>query len=500
MLSAERAVRFVTHHGRWRASTMSSTRRQMLLNLFKIFDLLIMVSAFALATVAVLQESGGGSFSDFFTMRVKVQNFLIFVIFLLVWYLIFASLGLYESRRFIPRRAEVLDTLKATLLGTFCLGSAAVAFHVRMIDPTFIAVFGVSSGILAVSSRLALKYILEHVRKQGRNLRHVLIVGTNTRAIEFAKKIESNPELGYRIIGFVDREWTGMEEFRKAGYSLVCNFEKFVEFIRATVVDEVVIALPLKSFYFHASRIAALCEEQGIVLRFLPRMFNLRMARSVAEDFEGDSLLTLYTGPLDGWPVFAKRALDFVLSLSTIIILSPLFIVTAILVKLSSPGPVFFNQERLGLNKRRFHIVKFRTMIPNAEQMLAELERLNEVSGPVFKIKNDPRLTSIGKFLRKTSIDELPQLFNVLKGDMSLVGPRPLPVRDYEGFDQDWHRRRFSIRPGITCLWQVNGRSSVPFEKWMELDMRYIDEWSLWLDLKILAGTIPAVLRGSGAA
>lgn len=180
--------------------------------------------------------------------------------------------------------------------------------------------------------------------------------------------------------------------------------------------------------------------------------------------------------------------------------MAPLFLAVALLIKLTSEGPVFFTQERLGLNKRRFRIFKFRTMVAGAEQKQAELEHLNEVEGPVFKIKCDPRVTLVGKVLRKTSIDELPQLLNVLKGEMSLVGPRPLPVRDYEGFDQDWHRRRFSVRPGLTCLWQISGRSSISFDKWMELDMQYIDEWSLWLDLKILAGTIPAVLKGAGAA
>jgi lipopolysaccharide/colanic/teichoic acid biosynthesis glycosyltransferase len=161
---------------------------------------------------------------------------------------------------------------------------------------------------------------------------------------------------------------------------------------------------------------------------------------------------------------------------------------------------VFFIQERVGLNKRTFRLYKFRTMVADAEERQAEIEHLNEARGPVFKIRNDPRLTPVGKFLRKTSIDELPQLFNVLKGDMSLVGPRPLPVRDYQGFDQDWQRRRFSVRPGITCLWQINGRSSIPFEKWMELDLQYIDQWSLWMDFKILAKTIPVVLKGTGAA
>jgi lipopolysaccharide/colanic/teichoic acid biosynthesis glycosyltransferase len=168
-------------------------------------------------------------------------------------------------------------------------------------------------------------------------------------------------------------------------------------------------------------------------------------------------------------------------------------------IKLTSRGPVFFAQERIGLNKRRFLTYKFRTMIPNAEKMMSEIEHLNEVSGPVFKIKNDPRLTPVGKFLRRASIDELPQLLNVLKGDMSLVGPRPMAIRDYEGFNEDWQRRRFSVRPGITCLWQVNGRSEVPFHRWMELDMQYIEKWSFWLDLKILLQTIPAVVRGTGS-
>jgi lipopolysaccharide/colanic/teichoic acid biosynthesis glycosyltransferase len=180
--------------------------------------------------------------------------------------------------------------------------------------------------------------------------------------------------------------------------------------------------------------------------------------------------------------------------------LAPLFLLAALIVRLTSPGPALFFQDRVGLNKRRFRLYKFRTMEADAEKRQREVEHLNEASGAVFKIRNDPRLTPVGKFLRKTSIDELPQLFNVLKGDMSLVGPRPLPVRDYQGFHQDWQRRRFSVRPGITCLWQVNGRSSTTFEKWMELDMQYIDHWSLGLDFKILAKTIPAVLRGSGAA
>src|SRR5262249_11463666 len=183
-----------------------------------------------------------------------------------------------------------------------------------------------------------------------------------------------------------------------------------------------------------------------------------------------------------------------------LIALAPALAAIALLVKLTSEGPILFQQERLGLNKRRFVMYKFRSMVPDAEKLMAGLQALNEARGPVFKIKNDPRITPIGRFLRRTSLDELPQLFNVLRGDMSLVGPRPLPVRDYEGFNEDWQRRRFSVRPGITCLWQVNGRSKITFEHWMKLDLQYVDEWSIWLDMKILVQTIPAVTKGSGAA
>jgi len=209
--------------------------------------------------------------------------------------------------------------------------------------------------------------------------------------------------------------------------------------------------------------------------------------------------MTHYTGLQEGWRTDAKRLFDILASSLLLLLSSPLLLLIAALIKVTDPGPVFFAQSRVGLSKRRFKMYKFRTMVVNAEQRMRQLEHLNEVSGPVFKLKDDPRVTPIGKLLRKSSLDELPQLINVLKGEMSLVGPRPLPVRDYEGFNQDWQRRRFSVRPGLTCLWQIAGRSSIPFETWMQLDLQYIDRWSFWLDMQILARTIPAVLRGFGA-
>jgi exopolysaccharide biosynthesis polyprenyl glycosylphosphotransferase len=345
-----------------------------------------------------------------------------------------------------------------------------------------------------------MRFVLKQLRRRGRNIRYLLIAGSNERARNFAKRIESRPELGYRFLGYVDEQWKGNGDLEKYGWKLVSNSKDFNSYIRQNVVDEVVIALPIKSLYREAAEIVSACEEQGIIVRHLSDLFNSKLARSETGHFEDNPMISHYTGAMEGWQITIKRALDLLLSALVLIILSPILLAAAVAVRASSRGPVLFVQERVGLNKRRFRLYKFRTMVNGADQQQAELECLNEACGPVFKIKNDPRITPIGRILRKASIDELPQLINVLKGDMSLVGPRPLPVRDYNGFSQDWHRRRFSVRPGITCLWQCNGRSSVAFDKWMSLDMEYIDQWSLWLDLKILTKTIPSVLKGSGAA
>ena len=478
---------------------MSTIRRRVLLDAFKLFDLAIMVIAFALATVPL----GVGrtiSVADFFGMRVKLGNFILFVGLLIFWHVLFSSFRLYISHRMSSRWSEFGDVVKAASLASLGLWIAARLFHIHMASARFLMLFFVMSTSLLVCSRLVMRFVLARTRMHGRNLRNVLIVGTSPRAVEFAERIQNNAMLGYRIIGFADEAWAGTDRFRQAGHTLACDLGGLPEFLRKNVVDEVVIALPIRSFHDDASRVAAQCEEQGIVVRVLSNIFNLQLSQSRAEELGTDSCVMHYRGVADGWPVVGKRILDFCVALIALIAVSPFMLLAAALIKLTSPGPIFFKQKRIGQNKRRFTIYKFRSMFIDAEERMRQIEHLNEVSGPVFKIKNDPRITPVGALLRKTSIDELPQLLNVLKGDMSLVGPRPLPIRDYEGFSEDWHRRRFSVRPGITCLWQVNGRSSIPFEQWMELDMQYIDRWSFWLDLKILARTIPAVLKGFGAA
>src|SRR5271165_5407412 len=291
-----------------------------------------------------------------------------------------------------------------------------------------------------------------------------------------------------------------MEQFTESGFRLAFHFDELAEFLRRNVVDEIAIYLPLRSFYERAAEVAQLAKHHGILVRMDTDLFGLKFAHHFADAGDGVPHIIASSNGIDDWQLLMKRIFDLAGSSVLLVILSPLFLIVAALIKLTSPGTVLFAQKRIGLNKRQFTMYKFRTMIPEAESIQDKLEHLNEMTGPVFKIKDDPRITTLGRILRKTSIDELPQLFNVLKGDMSLVGPRAIPVRDYQSFNEDWHRRRFSVPPGITCLWQVYGRNSIPFEQWMVLDMQYIDRWSLWLDIKILALTIPAVFRGSGAA
>jgi len=264
-------------------------------------------------------------------------------------------------------------------------------------------------------------------------------------------------------------------------------------------VDEVIVALPLRRRRALIEKIVEACEEQGIMVRVRTDLFDLRVARPQVDTIDGVPVVTIRSGPEEGWQLVLKRVIDILGSAALLILLAPFLLLVALLVRLDSQGPVLFMQERVGLNRRRFKLIKFRTMVQEADKKQELFEALNEADGPVFKIRNDPRVTRLGRFLRQFSIDELPQLINVLKGEMSLVGPRPLPLRDVKLIDAQWHKRRFSVKPGLTCLWQVNGRSDLSFERWVRMDLEYIDTWSLALDLKILLKTIPVVFRGSGA-
>ncbi|HEY4977894.1 MAG TPA: sugar transferase [Candidatus Acidoferrum sp.] len=479
---------------------MNQAKRRLLLNALKLFDLTLMIGAFLLATILMVEADKSTGFAQFFEMRVKITNCFLAVAMLAAWHGIFVACGVYDSKRLATRWREISDSLKATNLSFACVLLAGKLLSIQMVTPRFLLYFWAISCAFMMIERTMLRGFLNRIRLDGYNLRFILILGTNPRAIDFARLIERRPELGYRILGFVDDPWTSIKDIDPEVYKHLSDLEGLPEFLRHNVVDEVACFLPLRSFYAYAAQVADLCQQHGILLRMDANLFGLKPKGAHVEEFEGNHHIAAPNGAQYGWAHVAKRTLDVLGSLTLLILAAPILGVCAVLVRLTSPGPIMFMQERVGFNKRRFKMLKFRTMVSGAEAMMAALEDQNEAGGPVFKIKNDPRITRIGKYLRRTSLDELPQLWNVLIGDMSLVGPRPLPVRDYQGFSEDWHRRRFAVRPGLTCLWQVKGRSGITFEQWMALDIQYLDEWSLWLDFKILLQTIPAVLKGSGAA
>ena len=481
-------------------SKIQDSLRRILLRVRMVMDMGLLTISFGLALVVTTGSDKWTTVASFSAMRVSLLNSILLAMALLVGHSVLVMCNLYQSKRMSSKNAEALDVLRAMTLLTVCLWWEGKLFRVSDTPNYFFLAFLAIGALLIIVTRLLTRFILGAIRRRGRNLHHVLILGTNSRAVGFARTIETMPELGCHLLGFVDDDWRGMEKFKESGFPLACHYDGLPEFLRKNVVDEIAMYLPLRSFYERSAEIARLAKHHGILIRLDTDILDLKFARQSTEARGGVPQIVVSGNDIDGWQLLTKRAFDFAGSVALLILLSPLFLIVAILIKVTTPGTVFFAQKRVGLNKRQFTMYKFRTMVPAAESIQEELAHLNEMTGPVFKIKNDPRITPLGRILRKASIDELPQLFNVLKGDMSLVGPRAIPVRDYECFSEDWHRRRFSVPPGITCLWQVYGRNDIPFEEWMVLDMQYIDRWSLWLDIKILALTIPAVFRGSGAA
>jgi len=473
--------------------------RGIMLRALMVIDISLLMLSFALAAVFTKNGERWADIASFFATKVTLLSCVLFAIALFTGHGILVMCNLYESKRMSTKGAEAFDVLGAMALLIVCLWCEGKLFRVQGNTTYFLAAFwAIGTGLITVARGL-LRFVLGNIRKRGRNLHHVLILGTNARAVNFAHKIETMPESGCRLLGFVDDDWCGMREFEESAFRLACDLEGLPEFLRKNVVDEIAIYLPLRSFYERAAEIARLAKLHGILVRLDTDIFDLKFAQHRADATDGVPQVIASSNGIDGWQLLMKRIFDVMGSLVLLLLLSPLFLVVAVLIKLTSPGAVFFSQKRVGLNKRQFTMYKFRTMVAAAESIQEKLAHLNEMSGPVFKIKNDPRITPLGRILRKTSIDELPQLFNVLKGDMSLVGPRAMSVRDYQFFSEDWQRRRFSVPPGITCLWQVYGRNNIPFDQWMVLDMQYIDRWSFWLDMKILALTIPAVFRGLGA-
>ena len=428
--------------------------------------------------------------------RLSIGHFLVLAMCLMVWRTIFFYCGLYTWRH-IQSAVGVLGrvTLAAGLSGVVAGEVIASQWHhghfLRITLYFWLACTG-----CALLSRVAIGTFQVYVRPHLRRTRNAVIVGSGERATRVYEELKAHAQWNYQVIGFLDSTPT---ESLNSGEKVLGRVSDLEEILMRQVVDEVIVALSVKSHYAAIERVIAVCERVGVQVQYSEDLFDISWSGHCHRGDQEQRKVVLKMVRED-YRHRIKRGLDVVGALFGLVLCTPLFIVVAILIKSTSRGPILFRQERYGLGKRTFRIYKFRTMVADAESAQAALEHMNENSGPVFKIFKDPRITTVGGWLRKTSIDELPQLINILKGEMSFVGPRPLNMRDVGRFSEAWLMRRFSVKPGLTCLWQISGRSNVSFDRWIALDLQYIDNWSLQMDLKILAMTIPAVLKGTGAA
>lgn len=471
--------------------TPAPSRRQGALFAFKLGEVMLAWIALSIAGADVLQAP----LTVEAIVRAATSTSTFTNAALLAWHTILLTRGMYASRRLEDGRRELMDMVGCVCIMVACTAVIAQFAAEQFANARFISVFWIVLLVLTTLERGLLRGFLRRLHTRGRNIRNVLIVGSGDRALRLADTLGTRSDMGYRLVGCVD----DLRPVSKSTLPWLGPLADLPKVLSQTIVDEVFIALPMRSGYEQIQEAVLRCEEQGALVTMPTDFFAARLARTRMGNIDDQPVLYLSAVPENDWRIGVKRLIDFLGPLILAVTLTPVLIGVAIAVRCTSKGPVIFKQTRVGLNKRPFTLYKFRTMVQDAEVRQAALENQNEASGPVFKIRNDPRITSIGSFLRKTSLDELPQLFNVLKGDMSLVGPRPLPNRDVDGFREDWQRRRFSVLPGITCLWQLSGRSNISFEQWMELDLQYIDQWSLLLDLTILLKTTRAVIKREGA-
>jgi len=468
--------------------------------LLKVGDLSLVLVSLGIAVVHYYAPSPNPAFAvDYLSSRIKLSNAILGFGLLIIWHVSFGVQGLYLSHRLSRFYEELKEVAQAVAVSSVALLATAQIGRWPTINARTVAAFAFISLTLVGGMRLGLRLNLRRLRRRGINTKSLLIVGGGARAQEFAGRVIQRPDLGYKLIGYVESD-AAFSRSPLRGAACLGTIEDLPRIVADTVIDDVAIALPIKSQYSQIEGTVALLEEQGIVVHLLSDFFPHRLARYQPAEFQGIPLVSLHSAPSLSWRTEFKRLIDLLIATFALILLLPLFVIASIAIKLDSAGPILFVQERMGFNKRRFRMFKFRTMAIDAEARLKELEHLNEKQGPIFKIRNDPRITRVGRWLRKTSIDEMPQLLNVLWGDMSIVGPRPLSLRDALLLEEAWQKRRFSVRPGLTCLWQVSGRSNLSFEEWMQLDLQYIDQWSLVLDCRILLRTIPAILLARGAS
>jgi exopolysaccharide biosynthesis polyprenyl glycosylphosphotransferase len=420
--------------------------------------------------------------------------------------------GQYESLR-TARVQDITGPVLMASMGTALAGMVAAFFLDSSAEPRaglsrlILVLFAVCAFCLLTAKHILIRALLQRIRVRGYNWRTLVLVGSAADVTTIARQISMSPQWGFRVVAtlLTDRgrpsipvDVAGTEiagavhEYR--------NQSELAHYLHTAPVDEVI----LVSHTEPLEKLAGLfetCEEMGIRTRLTVQFFRNTLARPRMDYIEAVPLVTWSPAPDASGALLIKHVFDRIAATGFLIVFSPVLLGVALLVKLTSnkwSDPILFGQSRCGLNGRLFTMWKFRTMVVNADSLVNKLQGQNEMGGPVFKIKHDPRITPVGRLLRRLSLDELPQLYNVMVGDMSLVGPRPPLPREVAKYDR-WQRRRLSMKPGITCLWQVSGRNNLPFETWMKLDLEYIDNWSLWLDIKILFRTVYAVSTGHGA-
>ena len=392
--------------------------------------------------------------------------------------------GFYQRPLSCSRRLTAWLLLKGCALVTFGIILVMFFFKMQALSRFVILLFGVVSFTLLFVSEELIRVVFRSKFAQSQFKRRVLLVGSKEDTDRMRSDLKGARE-EIEIVGELDLNKTSVSEL--------------VELMHDHSPNSVILNAN-HTYFGQVEKAIQACELEGVEACLVAHFFQTQLSRTSFDEFYGRPILVFRTLPEASWQGVAKLVLDFIGALLLILVFSPFFLIATIAIKTTSRGPIFFRQQRCGLNGRPFTMLKFRSMVTDAEQQRDELERLNEMQGPVFKLTNDPRVTPVGKFLRKYSIDEFPQLFNVLRGEMSLVGPRPLPVSEVKRFDDPAHRRRLSVKPGLTCLWQVSGRNNLTsFRDWVRLDLEYIDNWTIWLDLKILWRTIPVVLAGTGA-
>ncbi len=417
-------------------------------------------------------------------------------LFTLLLILVYRQQGVYHLRRQI----SWFDEFYAIINGT-ATGIVITIVFIFIYRPAFYSrIIFIYAGLLAVVilgiSRLLKVVMLRRMRRQGVGIRKVLIVGAGEVGRTVMRSMVANPESGFQIVGFLDdnpvKGETDIGRFKALG-----DTANLVEILDSQAVDEVIITLP---WQYHRKIVSLMvqCERENVRVRIVPDLFQMTLNRMHVEEIAGVPMIGIKEVGISGLNQLIKRSIDVIFSAVALVLAAPLMGLIALMIKMESPGPVLFRQERVGKDGRRFIFYKFRSMVEDAERQQAALMDLNEADGPLFKIKDDPRTTRLGKWLRRLSLDELPQFYNVLRGEMSLIGPRPPLPAEVEQY-QEWHKRRLEISPGITGLWQVSGRSELTFDEMALLDIYYIENWSLGLDTKILWQTIPKVLFGSGA-